>query len=82
VHNKNCAVYDTIPLLSTINIRYELRGRKWTNREGKEVLIESKLAFHMEIIKNPMSPQVPVQVPAQTPAPAPATVTDSDDLPF
>jgi hypothetical protein len=81
VHNGRCADYDSIPLESMISIRFELCGRKWKNRDGKEVLIESKVAYSVHTnVKSTYTHSVPAQTSA--PAPAPAKVTDSDDLPF
>lgn len=79
VHNDKCADYDGLPLKSMISIKFDLRGRKWTNSEGKEILIESKVAWNVQIVG--IAQQHAVS-PAQVSAPAKATVTKVDDLPF
>lgn len=69
VHNDKCKDYESIPLNSMVDLRIDLRGRKWTNSQGVTTVINSIVAW-----------KVIQQKPVHTPVPV--TQNETQDLPF
>jgi hypothetical protein len=69
VHNDKCKDYESIPLNSMVDLRIDLRGRKWTNPQGVTTVINSIVAW-----------KVIQQQTVQTPVPVTKNVIE--DLPF
>ena len=64
-----------------ITVHFDLRGREWTNKEGKKVSFTTLNAWRLE-----GQAQAPASTPAPAQEPAPAEVAEAteadDDLPF
>ena len=70
VHNDNISKIDQIPIGTIANWYFNLRGRKWTNKETKKVVyFNSLVVWRSEVIKTD------IDVPLKTSEIA-------DDLPF
>ena len=48
VHNDKCKDCESIPLTSMVDLRIDLRGRKWTNPQGVTTVINSILAWKVQ----------------------------------
>jgi hypothetical protein len=48
VHNAKCKDYESIPLNTMVDLRIDLRGRKWTNPQGVTTVINSILAWKVQ----------------------------------
>lgn len=71
VHNDKCKDYESIPLNSMVDLRIDLRGRKWTNAQGVTTVINTIVAW--KVIQNqPQTVQPPV----------PVTQNEVENLPF
>lgn len=64
-----------------VTVHFDIRGREWTNQEGKEVYFTTLNAWRLE-----GQPQAPASTPAPAQEPAPVEVAaegeTDDDLPF
>jgi single-strand DNA-binding protein len=70
LQNDRCEIIDNFQLGDLINLKIELRGRKWTSPEGKTMLLQSIVGYSVK-------PHTPPKV-VQKPIP----VEESEDLPF
>ncbi len=56
----------------TINASFNLRGRKWTNKEGKDVYFNTLVIWKFDVVNNEAKDIAPQEMQS----------TENDDLPF
>lgn len=70
----NCSKLDSFAIGQDVEVYFNLRGRKWTNKEGKDNYFITLSVWRMVETEIPTLPQ--------TPPKSPEPIGDSDDLPF
>ncbi len=80
----NCDQIEQIPVGSDISVTFNLKGRKWTDRQGKVVYFNSLQAWRVEQeATSPSGENIPgSEAPAPTEDWMSSGAADDDDLPF
>lgn len=91
----NCSLLDNLSVGQQVKVSINIRGREWTNPEGKVVYFNSIQGWRIDLIQTttisaqnnvnqqvPPPSQKPNTFPTFDPAKSIAQDTDEDDLPF
>ncbi len=79
----NCEQIEDIPVDSDISITFNLKGRKWTDKQGKVVYFNSLQAWRVELAENSaMDASTADQAPPPDETWMSNDASDDDDLPF
>ncbi len=74
----NCSKLDSFAIGQDVEVYFNLRGRKWTNKEGKDNYFITLSVWRM--VEAGTKTEIPTL--PQTPPKSPEPIGDSDDLPF
>ena len=74
VSERNFEKFDALKVNDEVVIQVNVRGRLWTNPEGKEVCFESKEGWKVDVVSN--------SAPVTNIPDVPAAQSEVDDLPF
>lgn len=81
VSQDKCALIDPLQVGDWLQVEFNLRGRKWTNPEGEEVIFNQLNAWRINKGVQPVVPEIPVTENA--PNNQMQNIVDpGDDLPF
>jgi len=72
----NCSKLNSFAIGQDVEVFFNLRGRKWTNKEGKDNYFNTLNVWRMVETKTEI-PTLP-----QTPPKSPEPIGEDDDLPF
>lgn len=79
----NCEQLDQINLNSDISVTFNLKGRKWTDKQGKTVYFNSLQAWRVEQASGASSDQGGTPPPPEEPNwMSEGGASDDEDLPF
>ncbi|MDW3192546.1 MAG: DUF3127 domain-containing protein [Cytophagales bacterium] len=79
----NCEQLDQLELNSDISVTFNLKGRKWTDRQGKVVYFNSLQAWRVEAAAGAASPSEGTPPPPEEPNwMSENSASDDEDLPF
>lgn len=73
-HKDTCSKLDELRVGDAITVHFNLRGRPWTDKQGKVQYFNTLALWKFEVNQTVATPP--------TPAPAPSSEADPDDLPF
>ncbi len=79
-----CALLDAYKVGDKVNVQFNLKGRKWTDREGKVVYFNSLQAWRIEVESGAQSATPSPEAPPLEGLTEPEWSSDDkeDDLPF
>ncbi len=79
----NCEQLDQIDLNSDISVTFNLKGRKWTDKQGKVVYFNSLQAWRVELATGAAASQDGTPPPPEEPNwMSESGASDDEDLPF
>ena len=73
-----CDLIDSYKVGQSINVSFNVRGRKWTNKQNEDVYFVSVNAWRLEAVKGASNDNSSSMPPAEEPP----VDSFSDDLPF
>lgn len=73
-HQAVCDKLDELRPGDTIKVHFNLRGRKWTDKQGKDQYFNTLALWKFEVNQTVATPPPPAPVPSSAP--------EDDDLPF
>ena len=71
-----CSMIDSHAIGEAVIVKFSVEGKKWTNKEGKEIIFTTLAAY--SIVTNNDAPQEAAPQPQKETAPQ----EEGDDLPF
>ena len=78
VHNDNISKIEHLPIGTSANWHFNLRGRKWTNKETKKVVyFNSLVVWRAEVLETDLTTDIP-----ENTEPLPLKNADIGDIPF